>query len=168
MKVSEEMKNKICLLECGKKFGSPLSKQDLCGTYISGDAIKGKKHKTYGYGLLCHPSGKFMDEIKQAWTQKELEDIYTLTVDTAAKKIEDYIQKPLNQCQIDALVCVRYNFGHVPSVLLTKVKANPSDPSIYTTWVHLSDAQYKKMGAKVKGLLVRRKMEADWYTGKKS
>jgi hypothetical protein len=30
-------------------------------------------HRTFGYGLLYHPNGNYMDQIKAEWTQPELE-----------------------------------------------------------------------------------------------
>ena len=167
MKVSESMCNKICMLETGKKFGTTLTSRELNGIYVAGDSKKVGHHKTYGYGLLYYPDGKrFMDQVKSTYSQKEIESLYMETINQKVKKVEVSLKKAVNQDQIDALVCIAYNFGSVPSSLLSKVNANPNDKSIYNLWVHLSDAQYKRMGNKVKGLLARRKMEADWYFGK--
>ena len=167
MSISESMLNKICMLETGKKVGSALGPKELHGVYVAGDSARAGKHKTYGYGLLYYPDGmRFMDQVKSSYTQSEIESLYKKSVDEKVKKVMHSVTKPLSQDQIDALTCIAYNFGRVPSSLLAKVNANPNDKSIYELWVHLSDAQYKKMGNKVKGLLTRRKMEADWYFGK--
>lgn len=167
MEVSKKMIDQICLFETGKKFGHTLSTSELHGVYVKGDATK-TKHRTFGYGLLYHPNGRqFMDQVKSNFTQKEIETLYIETINAKGKKISSQISKPLTQGQFDALVCVAYNFGSVPKALLDLVNANPNDTQkIYNTWVHLSDAQYKRMGNKVKGLLIRRKLEADWYIGK--
>lgn len=166
MEVSRKMIDQICLFETAKKFGHTLSSSELHGVYVKGDAIK-TKHKTFGYGLLYHPNGKqFMDQVKSSFTQKEIESLYIETINSKGKKILSQISKPLTQDQFDALVCVSYNFGSVPKTLLSLINVNPNDAKIHETWIHLSDAQYKKYGNKVKGLLNRRKLEADWYAGK--
>lgn len=165
MNVSDKMIDKICLLETGKKFRSKLGPKELNGVYVSGDSSKVGKHKTYGYGLLVHPNGKFMDQVKNTYTQQEIESLYIQTVNKFGNKILHDISKPLKQCQLDALVCIKYNFGSVPSKLLQLVNQNPDNKDIYNVWIHLSDSQYKRLGNRVKGLLTRRKMEADWYFG---
>jgi hypothetical protein len=62
----------ISQFERSKNFGGYLSNKDLKGV----DYKDSKGHRTFGYGLLYHPSGKYMDEIKSEWTQQELENLY--------------------------------------------------------------------------------------------
>lgn len=165
--VSNKMLNQICMFETGKRFGSKLTSSELNGIYCPGDSAKVGKHKTYGYGLLYYPDGRhFMDQVKKSYTQQEIETLYKITISNKVNKVMSQVGSNLSQDQLDALTCLAFNFGSVPASIVSLVKSNPNNPQIYNTWVHLSDAQYRKMGNRVKGLLTRRKLEADWYIGK--
>lgn len=71
----------------------------------------------------------------------------------------------LRQCQYDALVSIAYNIGTgalKKSTLLSKVRANPDDPSIRNEFM-----KYVYGGGRVlPGLQKRRQVEADHYFGK--
>jgi len=158
--ISDGMINFICKYETGKSFGYRMSSRDKTG-YDLHDA---KGHKTYGYGLLCHPNGGYMDDIKSVWTQKELEDLYILYAKKVSAKIDAWASKnkvKLNQNQKDAIASACYNFGNgfLNKNICKMIIKNPNDPAIRTTWEHLSDAQ----GKKYPGLIIRRKAEAKWY-----
>lgn len=158
--ISQEMLDAICKYETGHSFGYTMETKDLNG-YDLGDA---GGHLTFGYGLLYHPNGGFMDSIKREWTQSELENLF---LEHISKKVELVNKKSkeanvsLNQHQVDSIVCAMYNFGDgfLGRSLGKMILSNPNDPKIYDTWVHLSDAQ----GKKYPGLISRRKFEADWY-----
>ena len=158
--ISVGMINFICLQETGKKFGYTMSSRDLNG-YDLKDA---NGHVTYGYGLLVHPNGKYMDTIKKQWTQKELEQLFLQYAKQTAIKIDNWAtanRVTLNQNQKDAIASACYNFGpgFLKKNICKLIAANPNNPAIRTTWSHLSDVQ----GKKYPGLIKRRQAEARWY-----
>lgn len=158
--VSEAALSKICRWETRHNFGYPMSEKDLKGYYV-----KGETRKTYGYGLRTHPNGQFMEDVKSAYTQKELEELFKQKI----KNETDWVLKwannngvTLNQGQLDAMVSAVYNYGH-SGFLRTGIPAliaqNPNNPEIAKKWAHLSDARAKKYP----GLVKRRSEEANWY-----
>lgn len=164
--VSKPMVNQISKWETGHDFGLPLKEKDLSG-YNLKDA---GGHKTFGYGLLYHPSGKFMDEVQERYTQKELENLYLDRIEKKAETVKSWENKNsinLNQNQRDSLISATFNFGN--GFLTNKgkpytetvemIKENPNNPKIPLKWEHISDAQ----GKDYPGLIDRRKMEAMWY-----
>ena len=158
--ISDGMINFICQYETGKKFGYTMTAKDLNG-YDLHDA---NGHKTYGYGLLYHPSGKFMDTIKKVWTQKELEGLFLEHAKLTSSKIDKWAianKVTLNQNQKDAIAsaCYNFGFGFLQKQICKIIAANPNNPIIRNTWSHLSDVQ----GKKYPGLIKRRQAEARWY-----
>ena len=158
--ISAGMINFICQYETGKKFGYTMTAKDLNG-YDLHDA---GGHKTYGYGLLMHPNGKYMDTIKKTWTQKELEQLFLQHAKTTSTKIDNWAKAnkvTLNQNQKDAIASACYNFGmgFLNKQICKTIAANPNNPVIRNTWSHLSDVQ----GKKYPGLIKRRQAEARWY-----
>ena len=158
--ISDGMINFICQYETGKKFGYTMTAKDLNG-YDLHDA---GGHKTYGYGLLYHPNGKFMDTIKKTWTQKELERLFLEHAKLTSSKIDKWAitnKVKLNQNQKDAIASGCYNFGmgFLNKQICKIIVANPNNPIIRNTWAHLSDVQ----GKKYPGLIKRRQAEARWY-----
>jgi len=159
--ISAGMINFICQYETGKKFGYTMTAKDLNG-YDLHDA---GGHKTYGYGLLYHPTTqKFMDTIKRTWTQKELEQLFLQHAKQASNKIDAWANTnkvKLNQNQKDAIAsaCYNFGFGFLQKQICKIIAANPNNPTIRNTWSHLSDVQ----GKKYPGLIKRRQAEARWY-----
>ena len=159
--ISAGMINFICQYETGKKFGYTMTAKDLNG-YDLHDA---GGHKTYGYGLLYHPTTqKFMDTIKKVWTQKELEQLFLQHAKQASIKIDNWAKAnkvTLNQNQKDAIAsaCYNFGFGFLNKNICKLIAANPNNPAIRNTWAHLSDVQ----GKKYPGLIKRRQAEARWY-----
>ena len=159
--ISDGMINFICQYETGKKFGYTMTAKDLNG-YDLHDA---GGHKTYGYGLLYHPTTqKFMDTIKKVWTQKELEQLFLQHAKQASNKIDAWAKAnkvTLNQNQKDAIAsaCYNFGFGFLQKQICKIIAANPNNPTIRNTWSHLSDVQ----GKKYPGLIKRRQAEARWY-----
>jgi len=168
--ISTGMINFICQYETGHKFGYTMGSKDLNG-YDLKDA---GGHRTFGYGLLMHPNGKYMDTIKKVWTQKELEQLFLEHAILVSKKIDNWATSNkivLNQNQKDAIASACYNFGNgfltltgkVYTKTVTMIKKNPNDAAIKNSWSHMSDVQ----GKKYPGLIKRRQAEASWYfTGK--
>lgn len=158
--LSEQMLNTICFYETSHNFGYKMPIKDLQG-YDLRDA---NGHKTYGYGLLYHPNGKFMDQIKSVWSQEELEKIYLQTVKKTVDKIKNWQQKNninLNQFQIDAITSACFNFGlgFLKKSICSMITKNPNNIQIKNIWSHLSDSQ----GKRFPGLIKRRVSEANWY-----
>lgn len=159
--ISAGMINFICQYETGKKFGYTMTAKDLNG-YDLHDA---GGHKTYGYGLLMHPTlNKYMDTVKKVWTQKELEQLFLQHAKQASTKIDNWATQnkcKLNQNQKDAIAsaCYNFGFGFLQKQICKIIAANPNNPAIRNTWSHLSDVQ----GKKYPGLIKRRQAEARWY-----
>ena len=158
--ISNGMINFICKYETGKSFGYTMTFKDLNGC----DLHDAKGHLTYGYGLLYHPNGKFMDSIKRTWTQKELEQLFLEHIKYTANRIDRWAncnKVKLNQNQKDAIASACYNFGigFLNKQICKMIIANPNNPAIRNTWSHLSDIQ----GRKYPGLIKRRQAEAKWY-----
>ena len=151
----------ICRYETGKSFGYTMTARDLNG-YDLHDA---NGHRTCGYGLLCHPAtGKYMDTIKQRWTQTELEQLFLEHARQASQRIDSWAAQnriKLNQNQKDAIASGCYNFGYgfLQKQVCKMIIANPNNKGIRSVWEHLSDVQ----GKKYPGLITRRRAEARWY-----
>lgn len=162
--VSQEMFNAICHFETGHNYGYQMTPKDLNGYGHD------QGHKTYGYGLLTHPNGKYMDQVKPRWTQRELEALFVTHVQQFTSKVRNWASKnglQLAQNQIDAITCAVFNFG--PGFLtMSKYKvcqmiANHAPmQSIWSIWSTLSDHRG------LAGLKKRRRWEANWYVGKKT
>ena len=153
----------ISRFESGKSFGYTMSDKDLKG-YDLGDA---NGHRTFGYGLLYHPNGKYMDQVKSTWTQSELENLYKQTVSNMQDKVDQWSNKhniTLTKNQRDAITSACFNFGpgFLNKNIAKKIAKNPNDPSIYKDWANLSN----KQGQKYPGLIKRRQKEANWYFGR--
>ena len=158
--LSDGIINFICQYETGKSFGYTMTSKDLNG-YDLKDA---GGHRTFGYGLLMHPNGKYMDTIKKVWTQKELEQLFLEHAMSVSKKIDTWTASNkivLNQNQKDAIAsaCYNFGFGFLQKQICKIIAANPNNPAIRNTWSHLSDVQ----GKKYPGLIKRRQAEARWY-----
>ena len=160
--LSDGMLNFICKYETGHSFGYTMTAKDLNG-YDLHDA---GGHRTFGYGLLFHPNGKYMDSIKGVWSQQELENLFKIHAKDVSSKIDNWSSKKgvaLNQNQKDAIASGCYNFGvgFLNKSVCNLIAQNPNNPQIKNIWAHLSDAQ----GKKYPGLIKRRQAEANWYFG---
>lgn len=158
--LSDGMLNFVCQYETGHKFGYNLTSKDING-YDLGDA---GGHRTFGYGLLYHPNGKYMDTIKGSWTKEELENLFKIHAKEISGKIDKWAQKnniTLKQSQKDAIASGCYNFGigFLNKNVCKMIIADPNNPEIKNVWAHLSDVQ----GKKYPGLIKRRQAEAQWY-----
>lgn len=162
--VSQDMFQAICHFETGHKYGYTMGPKDLNG--YGND----KGHKTYGYGLLNHPNGKYMDQIKSTWTQRELEGLYVTHVQQFSGKVRNWAASKglqLAQNQIDAITCATFNFGPgfltMPKYKVCGLIANRAPlQTIWNVWSTLSDNR------SLAGLKKRRRWEANWYIGKKT
>lgn len=161
-KSSKSLYDKISRFESSKPFGYKMDQRDLTGIDL-GDA---NGHKTFGYGLLYHPNGQYMDQIKSHWTQTELETLYIKTVNKIRSKVQNWATSKnitLNQNQINSLTSACYNFGSrfLNWSVARKIAKDPNDTSIYQDWANFSNHQADEYP----GLIKRRKSEADWYFG---
>lgn len=162
--VSQEMFNAICHFETGHNYGYQMTSKDLNGYGHD------QGHKTYGYGLLRHPNGKYMDQVKPRWTQRELEALFVTHVQQFSSNVRNWASKnglQLAQNQIDAITSAVFNYG--PGFLtMSKYKVcqmianHASMQSIWSTWSTLCDK------SSLSGLKKRRRWEANWYIGKKT
>ena len=161
--LSDGMLSLICKFETGHNFGYTIPERELNG-YDLGDA---KGHKTFGYGLLYHPTNKqYMDSIKSSWSQQELESLYKIHAVQTSNHIDKWASSrniQLNQNQKDAIASACYNFGigFLNKPIAKLIAQDPNNSQIPNMWAHLSDAQ----GSKYPGLIKRRQTEAAWYAG---
>lgn len=120
---------------------------------------------TIGYGATYYANDvkvKLGDKI----TQEAAEVLLRKTVRSFEQNVAALLNGTVvSQNQFDALVSFAYNLGTAAlakSTLLSKVKANPNDVTIigeFEKWVNAG-------GKKSKGLVTRRKMEAELYFSK--
>jgi lysozyme len=120
---------------------------------------------TIGYGATRYEDGTPVGA-GQTITKQRADDMFAYQIDgDYAQSVDEDVGIPspnINQVQFEALVSFAYNIGtnglHT-STLLSKVKANPNDPTIrdeFMKWVNVN-------GNPVQGLINRRKKEADYY-----
>ena len=120
---------------------------------------------TIGYGSTYYSNDvkvKLGDKI----TQEAAEVLLRKTVRSFEQNVAALLNGvQVNANQFDALVSFAFNLGTAAlakSTLLKKVKANPNDVTIigeFDKWVNAG-------GKKSKGLVIRRKMEAELYFSK--
>ena len=157
--ISNTALSQICKWETLHDFGYKMNAKDL-----QGYRVKGEGKKTYGYGLRRHPNGNFMEDVKQVWTQQELEELFKQKIGIETQWVLNWAAKngvELGQGQLDAMVSAVYNYGRT-GFLRTGIPAmiaqNQNDPRIPQVWATVSDHR-KNMG----GLHARRREEAMWY-----
>ena len=146
----------------------------ICFELISNDNIEGFRASPYpdgggvatiGYGTTIYPNGTHVT-LKDKPVTKEQAMVYLeyhCTKD--AKLIEPLIKVPLNQNQIDAILCFVYNFD-VPkfksSTLLKVINQNPNDfdkiEAQWRRWIYGLNIKTGKKEIK-KGLVKRRVAE---------
>lgn len=154
-----EIINFISQHETGKSFGYTMGPKDLNG-YNLGDA---KGHKTFGYGLLYHPSkNTYMDMVKSTWTQPELEALFIEHVNKFASQVQSWASRggiSLSPRQLGALTSAVFNCG--PGFLKspTAQAILAKSPSVGDLWRHHSD----KLGVRYPGLIRRRAEESQLF-----
>lgn len=117
---------------------------------------------TIGYGATYYKDGTKV-KIRDTLTQQEAEDLLNYHLTVYDNHVTQVVTSEINQNQYNALVDFCYNCGmHMLdiSTLLTKVNANPNDPSItleFNKWIY---DQHKN---KLPGLVIRRAKEAALY-----
>ena len=117
---------------------------------------------TVGYGSTMWPDGKNVQP-GQRMTIQEAEAVMTWELTRKGKEILSGLPTTIiNQNQYDALLSFAYNMGVgalLKSTLFRKVKVNPNDETIraeFGRWINAG-------GKPLKGLITRRKAEANLY-----
>ena len=157
--ISNAALSQICKWETLHDFGYQMGPKDL-----QGYRVKGESKKTYGYGLRTHPNGKFMEDIKQVWTQPELEELFKQKINKETQWVLNWAANngiKLKQGQLDAMVSAVYNYGRTGFIrtgIPAMIAQNQNNPKIPQIWATASDHR-KNMG----GLHKRRREEASWY-----
>lgn len=128
------------------------------------------KVATIGYGATYYPDdysivslrGKRVNITDPAISETTATILLQKMLNVYEKAVDSYTRDDINQNQFDALVSFAYNLGTSAlknSTLLKKVNKNPEDTAIraeFNKWV-------KAGGKTLKGLVIRRKQEADLY-----
>ncbi len=116
---------------------------------------------TIGYGNTYYEDGT---PVRQGdiITRSRAEILFKTVVDEFAQEVNDAVRTTINDCQFSALISFTYNVGtkqFKSSTLLKKVNRNPNDPAITTEF----NKWIKSGGKTIKGLIIRRKLEAEYY-----
>lgn len=121
---------------------------------------------TIGYGTIQYPptylGGKKVKVGDPAITKQQAIDFLMWEVREQTKVIDPLLRDDLTVNQFNALTSFTYNEGCTrfkTSTLRSKVNANPNDPTIrdeFMKWVYAE-------GKVQRGLVIRRKAEADLY-----
>ena len=148
-KITKISENGINLI---KRFEGFSSKPYLCPAKIC----------TIGYGATFYSNGKKVTMTDKSITEEEGVKLLAYMLEKFEQYVDSYCVDSLTQNQFDALVSFCYNVGPAnlkSSTLLKKVNKNPNDPTIkdeFSKWV-------KAGGKTLKGLINRRKAEAELY-----
>jgi lysozyme len=160
------------LLEQHTKKGVP---SDQIRSYILSVEKGGRKFKstpykdpggvwTIGYGTTIYPDGtRVVEDPSKIIDEETAKQYLNYGIDDAAKMVNFYVTKDLNQNQFDAMVSLVYNIGAKnlrDSNLLKKININPDDPSIKNEFLEFRKDSDGKI---LPGLEQRRKMEFDLY-----
>jgi len=116
---------------------------------------------TIGYGNTFYEDGTKVKE-GDLVTRQRAEELLRIIANDFAKKVATLVKAKLNIEQFDALCSFAYNVGianFAKSTLLKKVNANHLDPTIRQEFEKWNKAN----GRVLKGLIARRKEEADLY-----
>lgn len=118
---------------------------------------------TIGYGTTYYLPNKNKVTLKDVpITEQRASEMLIATLSIYENDVQRLVKSKLNQNQFDALVSFTYNLGGAnlgKSTLLKKVNANPNDLTIraeFDKWINAGGKPYK-------GLIRRRKAEADLY-----
>jgi len=120
------------------------------------------KIPTIGYGNTYYPNGVKVTMKDPKITKAYALEMFKITADKFAIRVNNRVKKPVTQNQFNALVSIAYNIGigaFENSTLLRKVNINPNDLTIRTEF-----GKWNKAGGKViTGLTNRRTKEANTY-----
>ena len=149
MKITKVSKKGLDLI---KKFEGLKLKPYLCSAGVP----------TIGYGNTLYENGKKVSLKDSVITESRATELLSYSLKNLEQQVDSFCRDDINQNQFDALVSFAFNLGPYnlkSSTLLKKVNKNPKDPTIRDEFM-----RWTKAGGKVlKGLVERRKTEADLY-----
>ena len=149
MKITKVSKKGLDLI---KKFEGLKLKPYLCSAGVP----------TIGYGNTLYENGKKVSLKDSVITESRATELLSYSLKNLEQQVASFCRDDINQNQFDALVSFAFNLGPYnlkSSTLLKKVNKNPKDPTIRDEFM-----RWTKAGGKVlKGLVERRKTEADLY-----
>ena len=149
MKITKVSKKGLDLI---KKFEGLKLKPYLCSAGVP----------TIGYGNTLYENGKKVSLKDSVITESRATELLSYSLRNLEQQVDSFCRDDINQNQFDALVSFAFNLGPYnlkSSTLLKKVNKNPKDPTIRDEFM-----RWTKAGGKVlKGLVERRKTEADLY-----
>jgi lysozyme len=149
MKITKVSKKGLDLI---KKFEGLKLKPYLCSAGVP----------TIGYGNTLYENGKKVSLKDSVITESRATELLSYSLKNLEQQVDSFCRDDINQNQFDALVSFAFNLGPYnlkSSTLLKKVNKNPKDPTIRDEFM-----RWTKAGGKVlKGLVERRKAEADLY-----
>jgi len=151
MKITKISKKGLDLI---KKFEGLKLKPYLCSAGVP----------TIGYGNTLYENGKKVSLKDTIITEQRATELLSNSLKNLEQHVDSFCRDDINQNQFDALVSFAFNLGpyNLKSTLLKKVNKNPNDPTIRDEFM-----RWTKAGGKVlKGLVERRKCEADLYFSK--
>jgi lysozyme len=152
MKITKISKKGLDLI---KKFEGLKLKPYLCSAGVP----------TIGYGNTLYENGKKVSLKDTIITEQRATELLSNSLQNLEQHVDSFCRDDINQNQFDALVSFAFNLGPYnlkSSTLLKKVNKNPNDPTIRDEFM-----RWTKAGGKVlKGLVERRKCEADLYFSK--
>ncbi len=152
MKITKISKKGLDLI---KKFEGLKLKPYLCSAGVP----------TIGYGNTLYENGKKVSLKDTIITEQRATELLSHSLKNLEQQVDSFCRDDINQNQFDALVSFAFNLGPYnlkSSTLLKKVNKNPNDPTIRNEFM-----RWTKAGGKVlKGLVERRKCEADLYFSK--
>lgn len=149
MKITKVGKKGLDLI---KKFEGLKLKPYLCSAGVP----------TIGYGNTLYEDGRKVSLKDSVITESRATELLSYSLRNLEQQVDSFCRDDINQNQFDALVSFAFNLGPYnlkSSTLLKKVNKNPKDPTIRDEFM-----RWTKAGGKVlKGLVERRKAEADLY-----
>lgn len=121
---------------------------------------------TIGYGTTRYNSGVYVT-MKDSPINEGQASLYLKThVVDIQEAIDDFIEVPLNQNQVDSIISFAYNVGvggFHGSTLLKRINANPADPTIRDAFMMWDKGHVDGQLVVIEDLKERRGREADLY-----
>lgn len=123
---------------------------------------------TIGRGITEYEDGTKVKRGDSVTVEREI-TLFNNTVKKYVANVNKKVTSNVNQNQFNALVSICYNIGIAGfngSTLLKKVNRNPNDPTIRSAFASWKFGTVNGKKQVIKGLVNRRKSEADLYFSK--
>ena len=120
---------------------------------------------TIGRGITYYEDGTSVHPGDRISAEREIA-LFNHTIQFYVRKVNEYVTSNVNQNQFNALVSFAYNVGTAgfkSSSLLKKVNRNIIDPKIRNSFAAWNKGRKNGVLQVIKGLVNRRKAEADLY-----